>query len=253
MAAAGLQQWIGCSRPRSRGHLPTTPTPMKRPLNFACHALCQARLRSFSTLSEFSTQSWQAVVPPSPPAWDPCPELPAFRDAKEDVLWSASASTAVSSAPSPLAMREKSYSESTQDTAASYRKAPLVRKLIFLDVDGVLHAAHDARKSFVKSCMEALKAIQAATQAEIVLSSTWRLWEQNTGRNAVDKARQLGMAPFRRLWWLFEALVKHGMPKTTGVTPDLKGTTGVGADLALSLPEGEVRRSRNTFETWASL
>ena len=140
---------------------------------------CQARLRSHSTLSEFSTQSWQCVAPPSPPAHDPCPCWPA-RDA-----FCASVSTTAS----PLGAREKSYSESTQDTMSSEARRP--RRLIFLDVDGVLHAAHDARKSFVKSCMEALKAIQKATQAEIVLSSTWRLWEQNTGRNAVDKADEL--------------------------------------------------------------
>lgn len=35
---------------------------------------------------------------------------------------------------------------------------------------------------------EALAYIQKETGAEIVLSSTWRLWEGRTGRDAVDKA-----------------------------------------------------------------
>ena len=40
------------------------------------------------------------------------------------------------------------------------------------------------------SDLEALAYIQKETGAEIVLSSTWRLWEGKTGRDAVDKARK---------------------------------------------------------------
>ena len=41
-----------------------------------------------------------------------------------------------------------------------------------------------------QSDLEALAYIQKETGAEIVLSSTWRLWEGKTGRDAVDKARK---------------------------------------------------------------
>lgn len=54
--------------------------------------------------------------------------------------------------------------------------------------------------------MEALAMIYRETGADIILSSTWRLWENNTGRDAVDKA-----------------LVRFGLPKTVGLTPDLQG------------------------------
>jgi len=83
------------------------------------------------------------------------------------------------------------------------------KKLIFMDVDGVLHAANFAPTSFSKPCMEALAMIVRETGAQIVLSSTWRLWDGSTGRKAVDKALKL-----------------HGMSKLAGQTPDLKGCVG---------------------------
>lgn len=158
-----------------------------------------ARPTSFSDLS---SDSLSLRPLPVPPAHDPCP------DNGEWIL------------------REKSFSESTCDSwqslstnasvSTSSSRSPKVsrkmaeqHKIIFLDVDGVLHAANYAKVSFDKPCMEALAYIQKETGAEIVLSSTWRLWEGKTGRDAVDKA-----------------LKRFGIPKTVGQTPDLKGKAG---------------------------
>mmetsp|Transcript_25749 Transcript_25749/g.60118 ORF Transcript_25749/g.60118 Transcript_25749/m.60118 type:complete len:279 (-) Transcript_25749:168-1004(-) len=80
------------------------------------------------------------------------------------------------------------------------RRTP--RRIVFLDVDGVLHAAHNATTSFAPWCMKVLAEIVNTTGAEIVLSSSWRLWAKGVGRAAVDAA-----------------LVKHGMAKTIGQTP----------------------------------
>jgi len=154
--------------------------------------------------SDLSSDSFSVRPLPVPPVHDPCP------DNSEWIL------------------REKSFSESTCDswqslstnasasTSTSSYRSPEVRrkmaeqhKIIFLDVDGVLHAANYAKVSFDKRCMEALAYIQKETGAEIVLSSTWRLWEGKTGRDAVDKA-----------------LKRFGIPKIVGQTPDLKGKAG---------------------------
>lgn len=82
---------------------------------------------------------------------------------------------------------------------------PACRKIIFLDVDGVLHAAHFAPRSFENDCMQHLARIVEETGAEIVLSSSWRLWANSRGRVIVDKA-----------------LAKHRMDKVVGQTPDLE-------------------------------
>jgi hypothetical protein len=47
-------------------------------------------------------------------------------------------------------------------------------KVIFLDVDGVLHPMKDEMEPFEPGCMQALKAIVDSTGASIVLSSSWR-------------------------------------------------------------------------------
>ena len=49
-------------------------------------------------------------------------------------------------------------------------------KVIFLDVDGVLHPAtvRTELRMFDEGCMKQLKSLLEETQAEIVLSSTWR-------------------------------------------------------------------------------
>lgn len=69
---------------------------------------------------------------------------------------------------------------------ASHVEGP--RKLIFLDVDGVLHSAHGANTSFEPRCMAALGRIVRETGAQIVLSSSWRSWPEGTGVKAVNKA-----------------------------------------------------------------
>lgn len=96
-----------------------------------------------------------------------------------------------------------------------------VSKFIFLDVDGVLHAAHHAVQPFVPDCMDALARIVQCTGARIVLSSAWRL-HGPTGRRAVDKALQ-----------------KYGISKTFSQTP---------SEDSLSSRPDEIRTwlSRNT-------
>mmetsp|Transcript_50139 Transcript_50139/g.92562 ORF Transcript_50139/g.92562 Transcript_50139/m.92562 type:complete len:263 (-) Transcript_50139:198-986(-) len=83
-------------------------------------------------------------------------------------------------------------------------KQKSLRRIVFLDVDGVLHAAHNAHSSFSPRCMRSLAEIVNTAKAEIVLSSSWRLWAKGVGRAAVDAA-----------------LVKYGMAKTIGETPTI--------------------------------
>ena len=76
-------------------------------------------------------------------------------------------------------------------SALEYPKIPngrrgCIRKLIFLDVDGVLHEAHFARRPFRSDCMKALALLVQSTHADIVLSSSWRTFE--AGKKAVAKA-----------------------------------------------------------------
>lgn len=52
---------------------------------------------------------------------------------------------------------------------------PSNKPVVFLDVDGVLHPFNGANSTiFHKSCMQILKRIISETNAEIVLSSSWR-------------------------------------------------------------------------------
>eukprot|EP00927_Polykrikos_kofoidii_P062670 TRINITY_DN57478_c0_g1_i1.p1 TRINITY_DN57478_c0_g1~~TRINITY_DN57478_c0_g1_i1.p1 ORF type:complete len:358 (-),score=33.69 TRINITY_DN57478_c0_g1_i1:224-1219(-) len=80
----------------------------------------------------------------------------------------------------------------------------LPTKYIFLDVDGVLHSAHFAKHPFNDDCMIELSRIIRDTGASIVLSSTWRL--NKIQHAAVDRT-----------------LLRYGIPKTIGATPQLKG------------------------------
>ena len=48
-------------------------------------------------------------------------------------------------------------------------------KAVFLDVDGVLHAATARHRPFRAPCMDILKTILHEGGAQIVLSSNWRL------------------------------------------------------------------------------
>eukprot|EP00438_Fugacium_kawagutii_P027290 Skav230168 [mRNA] locus=scaffold996:194058:198067:- [translate_table: standard] len=184
--------------------------PASDPLPDIDEALA-ARPKSFSEMSFERLES--PCAPPVPPEHDPCP------DNSESWLRMYDLSRACE-----WILREKSFSETTCDswqsasTTASLRSSPKAvrkrtataeHKIIFLDVDGVLHAANYAKVSFAKPCMQALAYIQKETGAEIVLSSTWRLWEGGTGRDAVDKA-----------------LKRFGIPKCVGQTPDLKGNAG---------------------------
>lgn len=66
-------------------------------------------------------------------------------------------------------------------------------KLIFLDVDGVLHSM-DGYKTFTEKCMQLLFEICDASGARIVLSSTWRQ-SQKTMNMVDDKLREYGMEP----------------------------------------------------------
>ena len=74
-----------------------------------------------------------------------------------------------------------------------------VRKVIFLDVDGVLHPVDEKRRPFRSSCIEVFKQIMASAAAcqatvDIVLSSNWRedkyscgLLERNLRSNLLPK------------------------------------------------------------------
>ena len=44
-------------------------------------------------------------------------------------------------------------------------------KVVFLDIDGVLHPADQRRRQFVKQCMDRLQAILQGSGAQVVLSS----------------------------------------------------------------------------------
>jgi hypothetical protein len=55
-------------------------------------------------------------------------------------------------------------------------------KAIFLDVDGVLHPANESQRPCRKPCMDVLKEIIAQSNANIVLSSNWRLDEWGIGQ-----------------------------------------------------------------------
>merc|ERR1712183_758387 len=85
-------------------------------------------------------------------------------------------------------------------------------KLIFLDVDGVLHSFHGACRPFYPRCMRALARIVQETAAVIVLSSSWRLRPYDIGRGAVDKAlAKYGIAPVIGQTPHMEELRVHGV------------------------------------------
>ena len=48
-------------------------------------------------------------------------------------------------------------------------------KIIFLDVDGVLHSVHERHRPCRKPCMDCLRTIVQESGAGICLSSNWRL------------------------------------------------------------------------------
>lgn len=68
-------------------------------------------------------------------------------------------------------------------------------KIIFLDVDGVLHSifARNESQLFRRDCMQRLKKIVDQTGARIVLSSSWR--KSAAGKNAVNQQLQRCLAP----------------------------------------------------------
>mmetsp|Transcript_79690 Transcript_79690/g.213091 ORF Transcript_79690/g.213091 Transcript_79690/m.213091 type:complete len:218 (+) Transcript_79690:3-656(+) len=103
------------------------------------------------------------------------------------------------------------YSESWSDFdpdqlfTKRLRRGPL--RVIFLDVDGVLHPAKSGQPIaplFRDECLRCLKNIVTATAAEIVLSSSWRLHPR--GRTEVDKVLQ-----------------QYGIGAVIGATPNLGG------------------------------
>jgi len=73
-------------------------------------------------------------------------------------------------------------------------------KLLFVDVDGVLHPGYGPQV-FLERCMLQLKRIVETTECEIVLSSNWRLFE--------DCQRQVK-----------EAFQTYELPIYIGMTPD---------------------------------
>lgn len=84
------------------------------------------------------------------------------------------------------------YSESAEQTRPEpvlhEREDPPVRRLLFLDVDGVLHPLRvrlmngtelDMSHCFQVSCMEQLQRVVRATKCSLVLSSSWRIYEHS--------------------------------------------------------------------------
>ena len=68
-----------------------------------------------------------------------------------------------------VAKSDSSRSSNTSDSDSA------VMKVIFLDVDGVLHPYHSRpNQQFRAHCMRRLKAIIDTTGAKIVLSTSWR-------------------------------------------------------------------------------
>lgn len=82
-----------------------------------------------------------------------------------------------------------------------------MRKILFLDVDGVLNDLNvlSTREELGESHLINFKNIVSTTNCEIVLSSTWRLFPETKSR-------------------LETAFVKHNIPLWTGETPVLKST-----------------------------
>jgi hypothetical protein len=69
-------------------------------------------------------------------------------------------------------------------------------KVIFLDIDGVLNntsccGSRPVHKRFAKGCIEAFNEIVAATEADIVISSTWRICHSLD--NLIDILRSIGI------------------------------------------------------------
>lgn len=136
-------------------------------------------------------------APPVPPdcAWPPPPARSAPASVPQAQSW-------------PSVPQAQPKRRSSVASAASMAQATeQTRKLVFLDVDGVLHAAHGAKRSFEPRCMEALARIVRETGASIVLSSSWRAWPDGSGVNAVNKA-------FKR----------HAIPPLISITPQSEGS-----------------------------
>jgi len=92
--------------------------------------------------------------------------------------------TAIKPSKDTAEQAETSHRQQLPLPLPNYAKS--CRKLVFLDVDGVLHEANFAKQAFRSDCMDALALLWRATSAEIILSSTWK--ETAVGRQAVDKA-----------------------------------------------------------------
>ena len=64
-------------------------------------------------------------------------------------------------------------------------------KVLFLDVDGVLHAADAKHRPFRQPCMEVLKTILEESECHVVLSSNWRF--DSWGLNKINaRLEQIG-------------------------------------------------------------
>ena len=66
-----------------------------------------------------------------------------------------------------VAKSDSSRSSNTSDSDSA------VMKVIFLDVDGVLHPVDEKRRPFQTQCMSVFKHIMEKSASSIVLSSNW--------------------------------------------------------------------------------
>ena len=113
----------------------------------------------------------------SPPT---CPSSPPRAGAGEAVSGHSTAAAAVllaAAAAAPAAMLLGSAQpDASTAAAAAAADSSLSKPLIFLDVDGVLHESEPQSESryFKPSCMSAFARVCHATDAQLVLSSSWR-------------------------------------------------------------------------------
>ena len=103
----------------------------------------------------------------------------------------------------------------SKPTYETNSKASAKKKIIFLDVDGVCHplivalkdGTSDTSHCFKSECMSSLKSIISATNAELVLSSSWRMFEPSRQR-------------------LTSALIEHNITPFTEWTTVLEDSSG---------------------------
>ena len=109
-------------------------------------------------------------------------------------------------------------------------------KVLFLDVDGVLHAADAKHRPFRQPCMEVLKTILEESECHVVLSSNWRF--DSWGLNKINGYRggRLGknMTLFMRLGWINNVVSSARVTRTRRIPCCTLLARGISANEARS-------------------